>query len=40
MTLFTAVDGSGLYGRAFDRFLPAKRDDATLAILGKWKAGV
>ena len=39
MTLFDAVDHSGLYGRALDRFFAGKRDDATLAILTKWKSG-
>jgi uncharacterized protein (DUF1810 family) len=39
MTLFDAVDGGDLYGRALDRFFAGKRDDKTLSILKQWKSG-
>jgi len=36
MTLFDAVDGGDLYGKALDRFYGGKRDTATVDILQQW----
>jgi uncharacterized protein (DUF1810 family) len=40
MTLFDAVDGSGPYSRALERFFGGNRDQATLDILKQWEQNV